>query len=398
MEKELEFLHELESVFIQPHLMEAIMEAYSQSYGLDAVVHDALMEAVGSLSEEDIKQALDTWEANNKRAGLPFDRARTERQLRANPGRFAAQIRNMKRNTSAGRQMSTDLSDAKAFSPTMIAGIRSRFYKAALSVLAKEFMKYGIPFDYDFELGQVMQVENRLSGGQRGRMDLNNQYPNFKTFDEMATNKNVETLKYSNSKLNDLFSRLYSVRRSLENAKENGVYTIVLDRLRKTIDKNTASRKKAEENRVAHPRLSSDDWKKFKIDEAKRKAEEDRKEKVARARAGYSVQAEEPKVPSAPNPGEGILSFVRRVERKPDEYDIEFAHRIHELLLNEFTDEDIKDELNWMAKDEANYGPFFNTAKDEVAKKMVIPKDTPAYTLWLTAQKVMEARRLAAMA
>ena len=405
MEKELEFISELESVFIQPHLMDAIMESFAHCH----MVGNALMEAgftwhnsprqftreAPSISDEDIKMALDQWEANNARTGLPFDRVRTERQIRANPGRFMAQINNMKRHVAAGHQMSTKISSAVPVSKDMINGIRIRFYKAALSMIANEFRKYDIPFDYEFELNQVIGNENRLFGAQKGRLDLDDQVPRFTSFDGMLANKNVNTLRNSNSTFNELFKRLSNVKTTLEKAKDAGTFMLVKDRLQKQAEKSTGIRKLGAAKAAAHPRLSKDDWEKFRVEEAKRKAAEDANKPMpsmtAKVAEKYSTQPAEPESQS-PKVGEGLLAFAKRARKEDGELPMEFANRLHQEMLKEYSEEDIADEINWLQKDPKN-GPVCDAAIDKVSRMMIAPKDVKAYTLWRTLQDIEEAKK-----
>ena len=387
--KELEFLFELESVCIPQHLMEAIAGSFKECHQCA----EPLVEAWSSqfndhreaprLSEADIKMALDQWEANNARTGLPFDRVRTERQLRANPGRFMAQINNMKRHVAAGHQMSTKISSAAPVSKDMINSIRIRFYKAALSMIADEFRKYEIPFDYEFELNQVIGNENRIFGAQKGRLDLDDQVPRFTSFDGMLTNQNVNTLRNCNATFNELFKRLSTVKTTLEKAKEAGTFMLVKDRLRKQAEKSTGIRKLGAAKAAAHPRLSKDDWAKFRAEEAKRKAAEASKPMpgmTAKVAEKYSTQPAEPESQS-PKVGEGILSFAKRARKEDGELPMEFASRLHQEMLKEYSEEDIADEIDWLQKDPKN-GPVCDAAIEKVSRMMIAPKDVKAYTLW----------------
>jgi len=400
MEKELEFLFELESVYIPQHLMEAIAGSFKECHQCE----EPLVEAWSSqfndhreapkLSEADIKMALDQWEANNARTGLPFDRVRTERQLRANPGRFMAQINNMKRHLAAGHQMSTKISSAVPVSKEMFQGIRNKFYKTALTMVANEFKKYGIPFDYMFEIDQVMKAEDRLFGPQKARVDLNDQTPKFTSFEGMLANKNVNTLRNSNSTFNELFKRLSNVKTTLEKAKETGTFMLVKDRLQKQAEKSTGIRKLGAAKAAAHPRLSKDDWDKFRAEEAKRKAAEASKPMpgmTAKVAEKYSTQPAEPESQS-PKVGEGLLAFAKRARKEDGELPMEFANRLHQEMLKEYSEEDIADEINWLQKDPKN-GPVCDAAIEKVSRMMIAPKDVKAYTLWRTLQDIEDAKK-----
>lgn len=402
MEKELEFLFELESVYIPQHLMEAIAGSFKECHQCA----EPLVEAWSSqfndhreapkLSEADIKMALDQWEANNARTGLPFDRVRTERQLRANPGRFMAQINNMKRHVAAGHQMSTKISSAVPVSKDMINSIRIRFYKAALSMIANEFRKYDIPFDYEFELNQVIGNENRLFGAQKGRLDLDGQVPRFTSFDGMLANKNVNTLRNSNSTFNELFKRLSNVKTTLEKAKEAGTFMLVKDRLQKQAEKSTEIRKLGAAKAAAHPRLSKDDWAKFRVEEAKRKAAEDANKPKPVVSPATTAKIEEKygttDESQVPTVGESILSFAKRMKKGDGELPMEFASRLHQEMLKEYSEEDIADEINWLQKDPKN-GPVCDAAIEKVSRMMIAPKDVKAYTLWRALQDIEEAKK-----
>jgi hypothetical protein len=308
-----EFMMLLESMEMPDHLRTALVETFQHTSRSNK-----------PMSEEEIQMRLDILEKGNKRAGLPFDRAATEKDMHDHPGKYS-------RMPIPKRPMDTNMmmhnSQLNMMSP---AEARKKYYKAAVNLVSEIYKNYQIPFD---DVGNLQYLDYFDSTGYHKEFDYSTANSVvFRSILDATENPVMMQLTRENRALRLMLSDCKNFLKGLREARAKGTSDMyIMNQQQAAADKGAPQLPKPNAD------LTEIDQRAFDAREAAQKAKETAykgpstvasraicigdmrksfpKMPYAQLYEKFAKSADPEKLESAPKPGESVSQYIYRVHK-----------------------------------------------------------------------------------
>lgn len=377
-----DFLSLLESMEMADHVKTALVEAFHMTHWLDN----------SPLSDEEIRLILDRLEQNNKRAGLPFDRAATLNDIKKRPGKYRATLR-------ASRPMDMKLAMSNSMRDTLKPrDARFAYYDAVVDAVKKMYMENGnIPFD---EAGYRKMIRNSDYAKTHRDFDRSNaQRIRFRDIDAVKANPVVRQLKIENYAFAQMLREAYSFLEGLEKAKADGTDGLYISKMRIKRQKVKAPEI---EDKTAVTGLVGEDAEKFAAEELAKKTQKAMSlnkptykeassiKKLAEMYPGvpykdlydrYIITATPKEVERLPKPNDTIKSYLSTVSKDVSEALPDFMSDIKANIEVAFNQDSVPSMLTSMMKD-PKFARIYPEVKEASSRAFIKPADKPLYELW----------------
>lgn len=377
-----DFLSLLESMEMDDHVRTAIVEAFHMTHWLDNT----------PLSDEEVGIVLDRLEQNNKRAGVPFDREWTIRDINKRPGKYRATLK-------ASRPMDMKLAMANSMRDTLSPrDARQAYYNAVVDAVKKMYKDNGdIPFDDIGYRKMIKRVDFAKTHKDFNR--ANAQRIRFSDMNEVMSDPVVRQLKIENYVFAQMLREAYSFLEGLEKAKADGTEGLYITKMRikrqnlnapEIEDKTNVTGLVGEDaEKFADEELAKDTQKAMSLNKPKYKEASSIK-KLAEMYPGvpykdlydrYIITATPKEVERLPKPNDTIKSYLSTVSKDVSEALPDFMSDIKANIEVAFNQDSVPNMLTSMMKD-PKFARIYPEVKEASSRAIIKPSDKPLYELW----------------
>lgn len=376
-----DFLSLLESMEMADHVRTAIVEAFHMTHWLDNT----------PLSDEEVSIVLDRLEQNNKRAGVPFDREWTIRDIKKRPGKYRATLK-------ASRPMDMKLAMANSMRDTLSPrDARQAYYNAAVDAVKKMYKENGdIPFDDIGYRKMIKRVDFTKTHKDFNR--ANAQRIRFSDINEVMSDPVVRQLKIENYAFAQMLREAYSFLEGLEKAKADGTEGLYITKMRIKRQNVTAPEVK---DRLRMTGLEGEDAENFAAKElAEKTSKEMERNKVHKEADSisrlseiypgvdyktlyerFAATATPEEMRNVPTPTDTIKSYLSSAEKDPGESLPEFLDGLKRNMNVAFKGYSAENSLNNMM-DDPKFSRIYPEVKEASSRAFIKPSDKPLYELW----------------